>query len=288
MALIDVPCAVAVVHGDKPEKSTSVVAASGAFLFVYRNLRPFFKYVLPPLEINQVELEAWTRFRDGRIGIGTLEELLTNLGQEVGRRSLTARSKIFLNLESQDRKLSFAESHKPRPLKRFNVITCMISIKKTLSDSGSPSCLVCGTESRDVFILEVDAFTILSQATLPEVPVFVNASGLYDVDFRLLWACRDGNIYVQKRGMTVGKLFIQLNSHPVGLVHLGSSIVVGTMDSCLHIFTSKGQRTWTMKQEASIITMEALFLERHGFSLVAVSLSNRKILFYYVSIPLPV
>ena len=283
MALVDVPCAVAVVHGDKPEKATSVVIASGAYLFVYRNLRPFFKFCLPSLETNQVELDAWCRYKEGRIGITTLEELLTNLGQEVGRRALTARSKIFLNLDTQERKLQFVETHKSRPLKRFNVITCMIAIKKTLSDSGSPSCLILGTESRDIFILEVDAFTILATATLPEVPVFVHASGLYDVDFRLLWACRDGNIYLIKRGYTVGKLCIQLNSHPVGLIHLGSSIVVGTMDNYLHIFTTKGQRTWTMKQQANIIAMEAIFLERHGLYLIAVALSNKKILFYNVS-----
>jgi Bardet-Biedl syndrome 1 protein len=35
--------------------------------------------------------------------------------------------------------------------------------------------------------------------TLPSVPVFMSVSGLFDVEFRIVVSCRDGNIYTLKR-----------------------------------------------------------------------------------------
>lgn len=89
--LVDIPCSVVVVHNDKPELTTSVIVASGSYLFVYRNLKPFYKFSLPPLETNKIESDAWTRYKDMRINVGTLEEILNNLRLEIGRRRLTSR-----------------------------------------------------------------------------------------------------------------------------------------------------------------------------------------------------
>ena len=33
----------------------------------------------------------------------------------------------------------------------------------------------------------------------PGVPVFLNVSGLYDVEYRIVAACRDGAVYTFKR-----------------------------------------------------------------------------------------
>ncbi len=33
----------------------------------------------------------------------------------------------------------------------------------------------------------------------PHIPVFLNVSGLYDVEFRIIAACRDGTLYTFKR-----------------------------------------------------------------------------------------
>lgn len=120
------------------------------------------------------------------------------------------------------------------------------------------------------------------QATLPSVPVFVEANGLYDVEYRILFACRDANIYLIKRGYASGRFCVQLNSHAVGLARIGSNIYVSCMDQSLSIYTSKGNRIWTMTQAAPIVAMEAIFLERHGIHLVAVSLANKTIVFYNV------
>lgn len=100
-----------VVHNDKPELTTSIIVASGSYLFVYRNLKPFFKYSLPPLETNQIELDAWTRFKDMRINIITLEEILINLRLEIGRRRLTSRLVLYVKFHFYNHK-SKSTDHK--------------------------------------------------------------------------------------------------------------------------------------------------------------------------------
>jgi Bardet-Biedl syndrome 1 protein len=33
----------------------------------------------------------------------------------------------------------------------------------------------------------------------PHIPMFINASGVYDIEFRIIVACRNGSVYVYKR-----------------------------------------------------------------------------------------
>lgn len=69
---------------------------------------------------------------------------------------------MLLSLNSTETKTLFAESFKNHQLKKMNVITCMATLKKTVSDANAPSCLILGTENQEAYILEIDAYTILS------------------------------------------------------------------------------------------------------------------------------
>jgi hypothetical protein len=42
-----------------------------------------------------------------------------------------------------------------------SVITCITTLKKSMTEEDAASCLVVGTESSDIYILDPDAFTIL-------------------------------------------------------------------------------------------------------------------------------
>lgn len=81
------------------------------------------------------------------------------------KRIFMLRSQMFLNL-AMEMKMSFAENYKNQPLKKMNVITCISTLKKTVSESNAPSCLILGTENQDVYILEIEAFTILTTVCL--------------------------------------------------------------------------------------------------------------------------
>ena len=78
------------------------------------------------------------------------------------------------------------------------VITCMETLNKNVDGERAVSSLVIGTESRQVLVLDPPGNSILAKVTLPGVPVNLGVTGLHDVDYRIVVACRDGNIYTIK------------------------------------------------------------------------------------------
>ena len=73
-----------------------------------------------------------------------------------------------------------------------------------------------------------EAFTILDNLALPSPPAFLSVSGLYDVEFRLVAACRGGELCLVKRGWQAGRTIAQLDSQPVGLVRREKNIIGNT------------------------------------------------------------
>uniref|UniRef100_A0A8U8AXZ8 Uncharacterized protein n=1 Tax=Geospiza parvula TaxID=87175 RepID=A0A8U8AXZ8_GEOPR len=57
----------------------AVVVAAGPALFVYRNLRPFFKFALPPRAPEPLERDLWLQAEQDQIDPLTLKEMLEDL-----------------------------------------------------------------------------------------------------------------------------------------------------------------------------------------------------------------
>ena len=160
--LVDIPCGIVVFHMDGAEPLTPAIAvASGAYLYIYKNMKPFYKFSLPALEVSPQEVDAWSQFNSKNIEVSALRELLLNVRLAIGDTYLSARTQAFLELEDTSEMEKFVGLYAGQPLKRLTVITCITTIKKTVSDENVVSCLVIGTENRDIYILEPDAFTIL-------------------------------------------------------------------------------------------------------------------------------
>ena len=95
------------------------------------------------------------------------------------------------------------------------MVTCIATLKKSHSEDDAISCLVLGTESQNLFILDPEAFTILCSVQLVSVPVCLSVTGLYDVEYRILVACRNGAIYTVKRGTKVAVLSMELDTQVI-------------------------------------------------------------------------
>ena len=52
---------------DKP--CLSVAVASGPYVFIYRNLRPFFKFTIPAVELDKKELAIWGKVHKAQASI---------------------------------------------------------------------------------------------------------------------------------------------------------------------------------------------------------------------------
>ena len=92
---------------------------------------------------------------------------------------------------------------------------------------------------------------------LPAVPVFLSATGLYDVDYHVSVACRDACVYTLKTGGRTPKYKIPLGSQPCGLQRMDKNVYVGCMDNTLASFTMKvreggGEREGGGREEAGV------------------------------------
>ncbi|PSN55735.1 Bardet-Biedl syndrome 1 protein [Blattella germanica] len=225
--LMDVPCGVVTFHMDMSEPRVP-----GPNVYIYKNMRPYFKFSLPSMEVNPLEHDLW--------------------------------------MES--------------------VITSITTLKKSMAEADSASCLVVGTESSDIYILDPEAFTILENMNLGGpgnvkcvgAPVHLGATGLYDVEFRVLAACRDGSVHLVRRGWSQSRILVQLPAHAVAMVILpeNSSIVIALMDETLHGYSRKGKKQWELKLPNTATAMAPIHLQHQGMTLVAVALTGGTVNLY--------
>ncbi|XP_026506238.1 Bardet-Biedl syndrome 1 protein [Terrapene carolina triunguis] len=144
--LLDLPSAVATFLMDQNEPRTPAVAvASGPFVYVYKNLRPYFKFTLPPLDANPLEQDVWEQAKEDMIDPLTLKEMLEGI-RDKAEIPLSVRSLRFLAQDVPEME-NFVNLHKGQPIKRQTVITCMSTLKKNMADedAGQQVCIIFGT-----------------------------------------------------------------------------------------------------------------------------------------------
>uniref|UniRef100_A0A2I3RQF4 Bardet-Biedl syndrome 1 n=2 Tax=Pan TaxID=9596 RepID=A0A2I3RQF4_PANTR len=156
------PAAAATFLMEQHEPRTPALAlASGPCVYVYKNLRPYFKFSLPQLPPNPLEQDLWNQAKEDRIDPLTLKEMLESI-RETAEEPLSIQSLRFLQLELSEME-AFVNQHKSNSIKRQTVITTMTTLKKNLADEDAVSCLVLGTENKELLVLDPEAFTILAK-----------------------------------------------------------------------------------------------------------------------------
>jgi Bardet-Biedl syndrome 1 protein len=259
-ALLDVPVAMCAFYTDTHRPRTPAVAvASGSFVFIYRNLRPYFKFTLPAVNIDPEEQKIWDGLKEGTIEIpAAIQELSGARDRGVG---LSSRSHNLLFLEKPEERSIFVNAAKSQTLKQQTVVTCMETLNKDLEEVDAVSSLVIGTEAGDVLILDPPGSSILKQIHLPSVPTHLSVIGLYDVSYRIVVACRDGNIYQIKDGELMGKK-IELEAMPVDIICLQKQIVVACMDKTVRVYHYKGKKNFTMYMHSAVTNLERVQVKR--------------------------
>ena len=183
-------------------------------------MKPYFKYTLPTMELNQVEKEAWIQSRDDKFDPDMLYDVLSNLNSENSSVPLSQRSKTFLKIpRGSEESLQFLEKHQNSALTRHSSIVAMASMKKNISDENGLSILIVATEEKELLFLDVEAFTILKKIQLPSVAVYIGTNGLFDVEFQVSIISRDGHCYTMNRDTEIPKDLFSMKTHSVGLIH---------------------------------------------------------------------
>ena len=121
--------------------------------------------------------------------------------------------------------------------------------------------LVVGTEAGDIIILNPAGTEILKRWKLPSAPVYMAITGVKDIEFRIVCACRDGNVHSIKESGPSG-VVIELESMPCGLARQDKNILVGCMSNVIHAFSLRGKKQYSIYLPGAISCMELLSLTK--------------------------
>eukprot|EP01061_Rhynchopus_euleeides_P042261 TRINITY_DN73780_c0_g1_i1.p1 TRINITY_DN73780_c0_g1~~TRINITY_DN73780_c0_g1_i1.p1 ORF type:complete len:599 (+),score=209.43 TRINITY_DN73780_c0_g1_i1:256-2052(+) len=277
--LLDTPCSIASFYVDysEPNRRPAIAIASGPSVYIYKNLKPFYKFFLPCVEISSIESDVWANIRQDKVTIAGASEVLEH-AKENGVM-LSSRSLEFLSYETPEERAKFANDVKNAPLIQQTVITSLAVLKKDKEEDTGVGFLIIGTENCRILILD-SQFQILRKVQLPSPPVFICTTGLYDVDYRIVVACRNGNISTIKNGEPLS-VSIELESQICGMVRVDKSIIVGTMANIVHSYHVKGKKQYSLYMPAAITNMSAIQQETmRGAKACIIALANGEVRVY--------
>ncbi|KAL1490258.1 hypothetical protein ABEB36_012984 [Hypothenemus hampei] len=282
-ALPSLPNSLISFFADRLEPRIPVVGvACGSEVFFYKNLKPFYQFRVPSCPLIDHESNIWKEIIETKqFDVDKMVESL----KEIPYSNLSSRSQQLLTEYSLTKAEAFIRKYMDSIPVKDDTITCMITLERTSKDKTSISCPIIATEFSNIYILDPQNFSIIQQANTcntAATPFLIRCSGLYDVEFRILIATREGHICLLRKGWLEGKSLIQLKSDIVDMVLVPGDnfIVVASVDKIIQCFTKRGQRLWSSEVNSPITTMCLVRLEHLSTSLVAIGLKNGSIQFY--------
>jgi|TARA_B100000768_G_scaffold166959_1_gene170720 Bardet-Biedl syndrome 1 protein len=286
--LLEPPVAVCTFYPAEPKspKRPSLAIAAGTHVYIYRNLRPYYKFTLPALAVDEQEMEVWKMTRDGQLSPNEAWDELANL-RDAGV-SLTSRSLDLLAMEDDGAgggtvdglRTAYCAAQAPEQLQHFTSITCMGSVRKNMDEWDATSCLFVGTESAELYVLNANGSAVKHSVKLPSAPVFVASTGLLDVDYRIVVACRDGRVYTVKND-ELSTVVIELETQPCGLIRTAKQIHVACMNRVIHCYHAKGKKAYSLYLPAEITCMESMEVTRtRAVRCLLVALANNELRVY--------
>mmetsp|Transcript_76152 Transcript_76152/g.174445 ORF Transcript_76152/g.174445 Transcript_76152/m.174445 type:complete len:608 (-) Transcript_76152:73-1896(-) len=277
--LLDIPVAVECFYHEAASPAVpSMAVASANQVYIYRYLRPYLKFSLPPVPIEAAEAEIWEAVAQDGMDYSHAVQRLGDARQD--GIPLSSRSVELLALEDSDQQREFVEQNKSVPLVQHTSITCMSVIKQQMDEPSAVSMLILGTESKNIYFLDPSGTRIVQKVDLDSEPIFLSVVGLYSVEYRVTVACRDAKIYTIKNGSVLHNV-IELETMPVGLIRMDKNIHVGCMDNVVHSYHFKGKKNHTVFLPHPISCMTAMTGTRaKSFKALLVALKNGDIRMY--------
>ncbi|XP_055384123.1 Bardet-Biedl syndrome 1 protein homolog [Condylostylus longicornis] len=277
-----IPSSVKSFYIDEPEPKIPIIAVSiySSVLF-YRNLKPYYKFTLPEMTIEPLEIDVWRRLPIEKPS--NQQSLIENLAS-IDASILTVQSQKLLNLPVEERD-EYIKKYADTPLQRLSVITAMTSLQRTSSDSNPPSCLVLTTEHGEILMIDTHSFGIIYQARIcpyETTPSLITASGQFDTDFRIVIASREGALYLLRKSWLEGREIIRIDEPAIGLVLLpvDQTIVAAGMTNTLTCYSKKGKKLWSVDLVEAPICMTPVHLPHLAMTLIAVALKGGLVQLY--------
>ncbi|XP_017879175.1 Bardet-Biedl syndrome 1 protein homolog isoform X1 [Ceratina calcarata] len=270
--MVDLPCGLVGFYTENGVPRSSVLGVgAGSSVYIFKNMRPYFKYSLPHIDVHPKEREIWHKAGlDDELNVLTLADELNLLLTELGAGFISPRTLKFLSLDPNLRP-SFAEQYKRIPLIKSNALTAISVIRRDSWNDPASGCLVLGTEFGEVLVLDSRIFSVMDKHLLEWPPVAFACTGLWTGDGRILIIGRDGKLGAIKRGSPV-RLWEKLPSPAIAISALNNGgFAVSVMDGSLIGFSKKGIKLWNVLVPGAILDSVSLPVPQIGLSLLAVS-----------------
>ena len=60
--MMDTPTSIVPFHVDSTEpRMPAIAVAAGPYIYVYKNMRPYYKFTVPSLPVNTLEIDLWNQ-----------------------------------------------------------------------------------------------------------------------------------------------------------------------------------------------------------------------------------
>ncbi|XP_060652211.1 Bardet-Biedl syndrome 1 protein homolog [Drosophila nasuta] len=282
-SLPGIPTAIESLYIDETEPKTPVIAVAIAeSVLFYRHMKPYFKYTVPALDAEELELEVWRKLPVMKAE--THDELLQLL-KDVDHAKLSRKTQRLLQLSGEERE-SFIETHKDSPVGRVGNIVAMCCLKRVSSSPNPPSHLVLATDTGRVFVLEPQGFNLVYQARTcsyeTAVPSLISVHGTYETDFCIVVGTRNGGVYLLRKANNEGQEILKMSTALTGLLLLpvDQTIVVTAMEQRYLCYSKRGKLLYQVQLEAQPVCILPLMLAHLGLTLVAVALQGGVVKFF--------
>ncbi|XP_049866750.1 Bardet-Biedl syndrome 1 protein homolog [Pectinophora gossypiella] len=286
MVLPDLPLGVVGLYSSEtsPQSLPLIAIAFGSCVYIYRNMKLFYKYFLPAFELNSSELDVWKQLTDPLNHTAEAVHPLTESLKAIPQKALSLQSRGFISM-SPDQKLEYLEQNPTLPEKRVPEIACIATMKMNSVDRYGVSCLVVGSEDGEVFILDPQTFTQMSQAKIcaaKKTPHQMVTTGLYNVDYRITIATREKCVCLLKRDWPEGRILFTADDHIIAIEVMPTdySVMVICADHTLACYGKKGKKQWSLSLEHRPISITLLPIMHLGVTLIGVALASGHVHLY--------
>ncbi|CAG9585791.1 unnamed protein product [Danaus chrysippus] len=286
LTLPDLPLGVVSFYAvdSNPRPQPVIAVAFSSSVHFYRNLKLFYKYYLPSVELNAGELDIWKQLTNpsnhNEVIILKLTESLHNMPHKV----LSIQSRDFLTL-TFDEQLEYLENTRELPKRRSGEIVCISSIKLSSVDKHAVSCLVLGTEDGEVIVLDSQTFTqtnVVNISPVKKTPFQIVTTGVYNVDYRITVATREKSVCLLKRDWKAGRILFNTDDHIIAIevFTTDNSVLVICADKTFSCYNRKGRKQWSLILEHRPICLTLVPISHLGMTLSAVALVSGHVTLY--------
>lgn len=266
----------------------SLAIAANSNIYIYRSLRPYYKFTLPVIETDPIESNIWKSIVDGGSIEGAIQSLLD--AKENGI-PLSVRSAKAIELTTLEEQTYFLKSQSIIPYQQLTVATCLSTLNKNSSGgssgggSSSPgvSHLVVGTEANEILLLEANGTACMKKFSLPPqaTPQIMLCEGLLDIEYRIFIACRNAQIYVIKKHKLLGQV-IECEAAIVSMAVIEKTLFVACCDHTVTAYNFKFNKLYTLQLPSAICNLDVLVLRKiKNTKLLLIALNEGKVLIYH-------